>query len=180
MFTIAVSHAPAPSQHPFGSVTDLSSRLCFPAAFRRLAFASWGISSPPPNWASLAVGLLAGPDDDGVITFRTNELQAGRVPFLLRGRGVLPRHVLDALALAHHRRLCQPSVLRRPVFTEPRQRFIRIHPSALSLARLFSMVKMHLRASGKNERECRKNSHFAHSFPTLLGFTPGSAPHRCQ
>src|SRR5580704_10847912 len=118
---------------------SLSSRLCLPGAFRRLAFASWDISSPPPGWASLAVGLLAGPDGDGVITFRTSERRAGRVPFLLRGRGVLPRGVLDLLALTRHRRLGQPSVLRRPVFTEPRQRFIRIHPSALSLARLFLM-----------------------------------------
>ena len=112
VFIVAVGHAPAPSQHPFGSVMDLSSRLCFPAAFRLLAFASWDISSPPPSWASLAVGLLIEPDDDGVITFRTSEKRAGWVPSLLRGRGVLPSCVLDSLALTRHRRLGQPSVRR--------------------------------------------------------------------
>src|SRR5713226_8744360 len=49
---------PGPRQHPFGLGITLSSRLCVPAAFRRLAFASWTFLLPLEYPATLTGVVL--------------------------------------------------------------------------------------------------------------------------
>ena len=90
-------------------------------------------------------GLLAGgPDRNGVTMFRTREARRGRVPSVPRGRGVRggsgsglpPVCPVIAVVANHH--------FRRPSMTQPQQRFTRVHPVRLSLARFPRMVRSRL------------------------------------
>jgi len=65
----------------------------FPAAFRPPALASWAILRPLGNPAFLTVGFPSASlrsDPNGVVTFRTSEIQPGWVPPIPRGRRCSP------------------------------------------------------------------------------------------
>jgi hypothetical protein len=77
------------------TMAALSSGLCIPLAFRRLAFASCVFPFPLRDSAFLTVGLLAigaddapRPDRIGIAVFRTPEMRLGWVSSMRRSRGV--------------------------------------------------------------------------------------------
>ena len=90
-----------------------------------------------------------GPDRNGVTTFRTSRDAAGGPP-MLRGLGVPACRRWYAFTRPRARSGSRPSHrrvshrLRRPFVTQPQRRFIRIHPSRLSLTRFTWMVQARL------------------------------------
>ena len=147
---------PGPRQPPFGVGHEaLSTGLCLPLAFRRVAFASWAVLFPLRAWAVLPkiVRLTGwGQTASGLPRSAPVEMRRGRVPPILRDLGApacrdkrgmpLPDQVAGPGSWSVYRRGSHR--LRRPFVTQPPRRFICIHPSRLSLARLAWMVQAFL------------------------------------
>ena len=136
--------SPGPRQLPFGrGQATLSTGLCLPLAFRRVALASWTILCPLQGWAGLAAGLLACRQTaTGLPRSATVRDDGGRC-LLYSGALVSAQEV--SRPPCQSARYCrkEPS-FRQPAFTEPPRRFISIHPSHLSLSRLARMVRTSL------------------------------------
>src|SRR5262249_38848173 len=87
-------------------------------------------------------GLLAWwPDRNRVARFCTRETRRGRVPSVLRGLGVRGGSGSGPPPLARSSPWLPTIPFRRPSVTQPQQRFTRVHPARLSLARFLRMVR---------------------------------------
>jgi hypothetical protein len=117
---------------------------------------------PTGGSAFLTVGSPADrppPDSIGVSTFRTDEIQPGRVPSILRGRGAC----INATAgVDHSTGPSLPSssaIVGRPLGTQPKmtkphRRFTSVHPSGLLLARFVLMARTLLGLSSQLRTPC--------------------------
>jgi hypothetical protein len=181
VFVAYVGQEPCPKLAAFRrGLFALSSRLCFPVAFRPLAFACWDIFSPLRTSAPLAVGLPAhaGPHRGYHVPHQSRRERGGCL--LYSGVGGVPTEFADENSALDPVLPYQPS-LRQPSLTEPQRRFTCVHPSVLSLARFAWMVPaplglhllLHTRLTRSQPRMQRLGTGCGHS-PGPCGHSTGA------
>jgi len=132
---------PGPRQHPFGLGITLSSRLCVPAAFRLLAFASWTFLLPLEYPATLTGVVLTTVRFQGGYHVPHQGETMGVGALFTPGSGCPHRDFCVSLVPSDPVLPSWSTIVRQPYMTKPHREFIRIHPSHLSLGRFVRMAR---------------------------------------